>query len=106
MKMAELIYSIQSAEIDGGSKKPSKPKFYLADTISRGGKKYLVSTISVPSFLQDMGDGKFETGVFLLDDDGKINPIQLFKQFYETKRGALSGHKRAQKDFDPNMRSS
>ena len=105
MKMAELIRSIQSADTAGGGKK-SKPKFYLSDTISRGGKKYLVSTLSVPSFLQDMGDGKFETGVFLLDDDGKINPIQLFKQFYETKSSAISGHKRAQKEFDPNLRSS
>ena len=74
MKMAELIRSIQSAETDDGGKK-SKPKFYLSDTISRGGKKYLVSTLSVPSFLQDMGDGKFETGVFLLDDDGKIRKL-------------------------------
>lgn len=104
MKMAELIYSIKSAEIDGGKQK--KPKFYLADTIARGGKKYLVSTISVPSFLQDMGDGKFETGVFLLDNDGKIEPIQLFKKFYDTKRDATAGHKKTQKDFDPNLRSS
>jgi hypothetical protein len=94
MKMSDIILSIDKNEVSR-----VKPNFYVSARINRGKRKFLVSTMSLPLFMREMGHDEFETGVFEYDKSGKINAKQLLTVQYSSEKDAAAGHKKIAKGF-------